>query len=161
MTMTGFAAPDGDVAYFFTGGSYVRYDVAADAVDAGYPRWTADHWPGLFPVGIDACLPWHDGTVLFFSGDQYSAYDWAADRVADGYPRSIADDWPGVFSSDLDAAVLLPSKLAPALSKVCSVVPPRVTGRPVVSTSWYRSPWEMGSTTSTTKPCWANKMAVR
>ena len=107
--MTGFASPDGDVAYFFSGGSYVRYDVTADRVDDGYPRRTADNWPGLFPTGIDACLPWHDGTVLFFSGDQYSAYDWAADRVADGYPRAIAEDWPGLLSAAVDAAVLLPS----------------------------------------------------
>jgi hypothetical protein len=107
--LTGFAAPGADVAYFFVGGSYVRYDVMANSVDAGYPRQTADSWAGLFPSGIDACLPWSDGTVLFFSGEQYAAYDWAADRVADGYPRTIADDWPGVFPSALDAAVLLPS----------------------------------------------------
>jgi Hemopexin len=92
MKMTGFASPDGDKAYFFVGGSYVRYDVEGDRVDDGYPLRIVDHWPGLFESDIDACVPWNDGTVLFFKGDQYARYDWEADRVADGFPRAISDD---------------------------------------------------------------------
>jgi hypothetical protein len=109
LKMNGFASPDGDKGYFFSGASYVRYDVAAGRVDDGYPLRIGDNWPGLFADGLDACVPWNDGTVLFFKGDQYVRYDWAADRVADGYPRLISDDWPGLFGAGIDAGVLLPS----------------------------------------------------
>jgi hypothetical protein len=109
MKMTGFTSPDGAKAWFFVGGSYVRYDVEGDRVDDGYPLRIADHWPGLFESDIDACVPWNDGTVLFFKGDQYAKYDWEADTVADGFPRAISDDWPELFASSIDAGVLLPS----------------------------------------------------
>lgn len=109
MKMTGFVAPSGDKAYFFSGDAYVRYDVEADRVDEGYPLPISGNWQGLFEKDIDACVPWSDGTVLFFKGDQYLKYDLTADQVVDGFPRAISDDWPGLFSADLDAAVLLPS----------------------------------------------------
>ena len=52
--LTGFVMPAGDRAYFFSGDSYVRYDVAADAVDAGYPKPISGNWTGLWADGIDA-----------------------------------------------------------------------------------------------------------
>ena len=41
-------------AYFFKGSQYLRYDIAADKVDAGYPRPIAGNWPGFWPGGLDA-----------------------------------------------------------------------------------------------------------
>jgi hypothetical protein len=41
-------------AYFFKGSEYIRYDIAADKVDAGYPQPIAGNWPGLWADNIDA-----------------------------------------------------------------------------------------------------------
>ena len=41
-------------AYFFKGSQYLRYDIAADKVDAGYPKPIAGNWPGFWPGGLDA-----------------------------------------------------------------------------------------------------------
>jgi hypothetical protein len=41
-------------AYFFKGSEYIRYDIATDKVDPGYPLAIAGHWPGLWPDNIDA-----------------------------------------------------------------------------------------------------------
>jgi D-alanyl-D-alanine dipeptidase len=104
--LSGFIAPDADKAYFFSGDQYVRYDVAADAVDDGYPRSIGDDWPGVFHNDIDAVLPWPDGSLYFFRGSEYIKYDLASSVSAEGYPRPIAGNWPGVFESKIDAAVL-------------------------------------------------------
>lgn len=108
MKLSGFASPKGDKAYFFSDGGYVRYDIAADRVEAGYPLSIEDNWHELFPRGIDACVPWNDGTVLFFCGDEYSVYDLGVDTVVAGFPRKVADDWTGL-TTPVDAGVLLPS----------------------------------------------------
>lgn len=39
-------------AYLFKGSQYVRYDVATDRVDPGYPLPIGVHWPGLWTGGI-------------------------------------------------------------------------------------------------------------
>ena len=39
-------------AYFFKGSQYVRYDIAADRVEAGYPKPVADNWPGVWSDGV-------------------------------------------------------------------------------------------------------------
>ncbi|HEX2705799.1 MAG TPA: hemopexin repeat-containing protein [Candidatus Lustribacter sp.] len=95
--LVGLVAPSGQRAYFFSGDQYVRYDVAADAVDAGYPKPIAGSWPGLFTRDIDAAVVLPNGKVCFFSGDQYIRYDWDADQADPGYPKAIAGSWPGLF----------------------------------------------------------------
>lgn len=109
MSMTGFATPNGEKAYFFDGAAYVRYDVATDRVEAGYPLPIAEHWPGLFETDIDACIPGGDGTVSFFRGAECLVYDLVADQVVDASRSTIAATWPGVFPDGIDAGVLLPS----------------------------------------------------
>jgi Hemopexin len=115
----GFDQPDAALnleagkLYFFKGDSYVRYGVAADSADAGYPQRIADQWPGLgaagFGDGINAAVNWGNGKAYFFKGDGYLRYDLAANRADDGYPQRIADQWPGLdaagFGSDIDAVI--------------------------------------------------------
>ncbi|WP_456846975.1 hemopexin repeat-containing protein [Cellulomonas sp. P5_C6] len=87
-------------AYFFRGDSYLRYDIAADRADDGYPRSIADSWTGLadagFADGLDAACVWNNGKVYFFRGDSYVRYDVAGDAVDAGYPQPIAGGWAGL-----------------------------------------------------------------
>lgn len=39
-------------AYFFKGSNYVRYDIATDQVDAGYPKPVSGNWPGVWADGV-------------------------------------------------------------------------------------------------------------
>jgi hypothetical protein len=106
-------------AYFFRSTQYIRYDMASDRVDDGYPLTIADSWPGFegagFADGIDAVANWGNGAAYFFSGGAYLRYDMAADAVSDGYPLAIGDLWAGFeeagFGLRLDAAWL---KITPA-----------------------------------------------
>jgi hypothetical protein len=95
--------------YFFKDSRYVRYDVAGDRVDDGFPLSIADQWPGMaaagFGTGIDAAVNWQNGKAYFFKGGQYVRYDLAADRVDDGYPLSIGDQWPGMHTAGFDGLV--------------------------------------------------------
>ena len=105
----GFEQPDSALnleagkLFFFKSDSYVRYDVAADGADAGYPLRIADQWPGLGAAGfgsdVNAAINWGNGKAYFFKGDSYLRYDIVGNRADDGYPLRIADRWPG-----LDAA---------------------------------------------------------
>lgn len=86
-------------AFFFRGSQYVRYDIAADHVDPGYPLPIAGNWPGFseagFGGGVDAAVNWGNGKAFFFRGGQYVRYDMAADSIDPGYPLPIAGNWPG------------------------------------------------------------------
>ncbi len=86
-------------AYFFHNDQYLRYDIASDKVDSGYPLPITGNWPGFsdvgFASGIDAAINWGNGKVFFFHNDQYVRYDIANDSVDAGYPLPIAGNWPG------------------------------------------------------------------
>jgi Hemopexin len=99
--------------YFFKDSDYVRYDIAEDKVDDGYPLSIGAFWPGMqgvgFGSGLDTALDGGNGKTYFFKGDRYVRYDLVQDKVDDGYPLSIGQFWPGMqaagFGSNLDAAM--------------------------------------------------------
>lgn len=100
--------------FLFRGGGYVRYDIAADRADEGYPLPISGNWPGFsecgFADGIDAAANWGNGKAYFFRGDRYLRYDIIADKIDDGYPQSISASWPGLpeagFAQNID--IVLP-----------------------------------------------------
>jgi hypothetical protein len=101
------AWPNGK-AYMFSGDEYLRYDIATDKVDPGYPAKIAGRWPGLWsPAG--AGVVWPNGKAYFFRGHEYVRYDIASDKVDPGYPAPIAGRWPGLSLSRVDAAVVWPN----------------------------------------------------
>jgi Hemopexin len=66
--------------YFFKGSEYVRYDIALDAVDPGYPT-AITAWPGLWPDGVDGAVYQGGKYAYFFKGTDYARYDVFADTV--------------------------------------------------------------------------------
>jgi hypothetical protein len=96
-------------AYFFRDTQYLRYDIALDRVDAGYPRPIAGNWTGI-PASwtrIDAAVAWDNGKAYFFRGSQYVRVDLATKDVDPGYPKNIVDFWPGLYTSGIDSAIRL------------------------------------------------------
>jgi hypothetical protein len=96
-------------AYFFKGNQYLRYNVAFDKVDPGYPVPIAGNWPGLWADNIDAAVVWPNSKAYFFKKAQYIRYDIAKDKADPGYPIAIAGNWPGFpanFAAGVDAAVV-------------------------------------------------------
>jgi len=93
--------PNGKVYIFLNDGTYLRYDLQADHVDAGYPM-RIDHgtWPGLAPYAghITSAVNWNNGKAyIFLDNDTYLRYDVAGDHVDSGYPMAInGQNWPGL-----------------------------------------------------------------
>ena len=95
--------------YFFKGDQFLRYDIATDRVDPGYPLPIAGHWPGLWTDHIDAGVVWPNGKAYFFHGSQYIRYDIATGKTDPGYPAEIKGGWPGFpasFAAGVDNAVV-------------------------------------------------------
>jgi hypothetical protein len=93
-------------AYFFRGGFYIRYDVAKEKADTGFPQPISRYWKGVYPEGFDASVLWNNGKVYFFQGDSYIRYDIVKDTVDLGYPQKISASWPGIWTSKIDAVAL-------------------------------------------------------
>lgn len=92
--------PETGKAYFFSGHEYLRYDIAADRADDGYPQRIADHWPGLTGP-VRAAIRTPDGRVCFFLSDYGCVwYDVVRDRV-DPEVRSVATCWRGLLDGGL------------------------------------------------------------
>lgn len=84
----------------FRGGEYVRFDIASDHADPGYPKAIdAVTWPGLpWTTGIDAAVNAGNGKAYLFKDGQYVRFDIAADRVEAGYPKPVDETtWPGLW----------------------------------------------------------------
>lgn len=98
-------------AYLFSGDEYVRYDIATDKVDPGYPARIEDNWAGLWsPVG--AGVVWTNGKAYFLRGEQYVRYDIDTDKADPGYPAPITPNWRGLSLTRVDAAVVWPNQKA-------------------------------------------------
>ena len=82
---------DGKIQFFLTDGRYIRYDVAADRADPGYPQPVNDDtWPGLAAYRRDlaAMINFGDAKAfMFLKNGQVIRYDIPKDRVDPGYPR--------------------------------------------------------------------------
>ena len=96
-----------DLAYFFRGNKYVRFNLRKDCAASGYPKLINDStWPGLeFPGtglgNLDAAVFGTNGKVYFFKGNKYIRYDISSDCADAGYPKTINDDtWEGLKFSD-------------------------------------------------------------
>ena len=99
-----FVWPNGK-AYFFHGVRYIRYELARDSADPGYPKPIAPNWKGLWPEGIEGAFLGSDGAAYFFKGTEYIRYDLARYEAEAGYPRPIEERWPGVLGRLVDTDV--------------------------------------------------------
>jgi hypothetical protein len=98
-------------AYLFSGTEYVRYDIAKDKVDPGYPAPIVNGWRGLWtPVG--AGVMWPNGKAYFFHDKQYVRYDVKTDRVDRNYPAPIVNGWRDLTLTSVSAAVVWPNNKA-------------------------------------------------
>jgi hypothetical protein len=93
---------NGKVYLFLSDGRYLRYDIAANKVDAGYPRPTDNsNWPGLgsYATQIAAILEWDTRYVyVLLTNNTFIKYDKVADAAVAGYPQPIsATTLPGVL----------------------------------------------------------------
>jgi hypothetical protein len=104
--LAGFVVPQRNKAYFFYGDRYVRYDVAADGVEAGYPKPIAGNWNSAFDRDIDAAVLRPAGDYAYlFRGAEYVKIDMLGNTLVPGYPKVIAGHWPGLWASDINAAL--------------------------------------------------------
>lgn len=90
-------------AYLFQDDRYYAYDVAADRVDAGYPKLIGDGWKGLATSGqpFVAAFVWPQPVegrqkAYFFHPSIYYRYDVVTDSADPGYPQDIIGRWPGL-----------------------------------------------------------------
>jgi Hemopexin len=62
--------------FFFKGGNYVRYDIAQDKVEDGYPLTIAGFWPGMAEAGLtgESTQPCAGGTERSTSSRMTSTY---------------------------------------------------------------------------------------
>lgn len=109
--------PGGKAQFFLSNGTYVRYDVAADRADPGYPRPVTDQtWPGMGPYGqqIIAATNGRDPhkAYFFLRNGTYLRYDIDRDSTDAGYPQPVNDQtWPGLgtYATSLNAALNWPN----------------------------------------------------
>lgn len=89
------------VQIFLKDGRYLRYDLSANKMDAGYPKAINNStWPGMgsYATQIKSALKWNDTRAYFFlKNGQYLRYSITSDAVDAGYPKPVnASTWPGL-----------------------------------------------------------------
>jgi hypothetical protein len=95
--------------YMFSGNQYLRYDRAADAVDAGYPKTLPGgfgNWPATW-TSVDATVKWTNGKVYMFRGSEYIRL--TNTTVDAGYPKPISSGWNIPWTTGFDYVFRLPS----------------------------------------------------
>jgi hypothetical protein len=95
----------GDTAYFFKGDQFIKYDVKADKVVAGYPKPIKGNWQGPWSTDFDAAALWGNDKAYVFKEKRYIRFDVKTGKPDLGYPRAIASAWSGVWADGVDAAV--------------------------------------------------------
>jgi hypothetical protein len=91
--------------YFFKGNQYIRFDIASNTVDQGYPKRIAEGWPGVTFEHIDAALNAGPDSIYFFMGKQYIRYNPKKNQADLGYPQFIKARWAGLTFDRIDAAI--------------------------------------------------------
>jgi hypothetical protein len=99
-------------AFLLKADEYLRYDVDADNVDAGYPKAMTMGWSGLGGTGferdIDSVVDLGTGKAYLFKGSNYLRVDQSTNAV-DAQVRTIAEAWAGLdsagFADGIEAAV--------------------------------------------------------
>ncbi len=93
--------------YLFRGTQYVRYDVATNRMDQGYPKNIQEMWGGsqMFS-NVDAVFRWSGNKIYFFKDNQYLRYDMSTNKVDQGYPRTInSTNWKNLSFTKIDAVL--------------------------------------------------------
>lgn len=101
--------------FFFKGDKYVRFDIATNRIDPGYPRRIAHDWPGMKEAGfdrdLDEAIYWSEWRLYFFKGDKFVLFDLRSNKVVEPAPVPIVSEgnWRRMqeagFGGDIDAAV--------------------------------------------------------
>jgi hypothetical protein len=79
-----------EMAWFFRGDQYIRFDFKADRAELGFPT-AASNWAPQLASGIDGSCDGrggYAGKTYIFTGNQYYRYDYAADGLDLG-PREL------------------------------------------------------------------------
>lgn len=132
-TMDSAMAWDENKVYFFKGDKYVRYDLAADKVDAGYPKAIGSYWDGFkeagFGSGVDAFIRWDKDWAYAFKNDKYVRFHIPTDKV-DQSARKSVDYWNAFSQAGVRRVLSMwpaPAVEAPTTSGTQT---PRTTGFP-------------------------------
>jgi len=103
-------SPDGEdfsnKLFLFKGAQCVCLDIDTNQIEDGYPKPTAEEWPGVTFERIDAILPVDSETIYFFMEKQYIRYNPVKRQVDPGYPKQISPMWDGLTFDKIDAAFL-------------------------------------------------------
>lgn len=103
--LAGFNGENGKAYFFLKDGRFIRYDIALDSIDTGYPKQVDNStWPGLSPYlpKIRASLVWKSADkklFLFLSDGTYLRINLTTFSIDAGYPKSVDNtSWPGLGS---------------------------------------------------------------